>query len=118
MGGMPFRTAHEIVATAAESVGDDDSPAEAAAKVDEAARNVTGEALSTYVSREDVESALDPAASVASRDSAGGPAPDAVADALADAETGIEADEAALASERDALAAASEALDAEVDRYV
>ncbi|RLM50843.1 argininosuccinate lyase [Halorubrum sp. Atlit-28R] len=117
-GGLPFRTAHEIVAAAAETVADDDSPAAAAAKVDEAARKVTGEPLSAYVSREDVESTLDPAESVASRDSVGGPAPDALADALADAEAGIEGDEAALTAERDALADASEALDAEVDRYV
>ncbi|TKX53392.1 argininosuccinate lyase [Halorubrum sp. SP3] len=118
MGGLPFRTAHEIVAAAAEAVEDGDSPDAAAAKVDEAARKVTGEPLSAYVSREDVESALDPAASVASRDSAGGPAPEAVADALAAAEAGIETDEDALAAERDALAAASETLEAEVDRYV
>ena len=118
MNGLPFRTAHEIVAGAAPEVEDGDSPEAAAAKVDEAARKVTGEPLSAYVSREDVESALDPAESVASRDSAGGPAPEAVADELAAAESGIEADEDALAAERDALAAASEALDAEVDRYV
>ena len=118
MGGLPFRTAHEIVAAAAETVADGDSPEAAAAKVDEAARKVTGEPLSAYVSREDVKSALDPAESVASRDSAGGPAPDAVADALADAEAGIEGDEAALTAERDALADASEALDAEVESYV
>ncbi|SDG10298.1 argininosuccinate lyase [Halorubrum xinjiangense] len=117
-GGMPFRTAHEIVATAAETVSDGDSPDAAAAKVDEAARKVTGEPLSAYVSREDVASALDPAESVASRDSAGGPAPEAVADELAAAEAGIESDEAALAAERDALADASDTLDAEVDRYV
>jgi argininosuccinate lyase len=79
---------------------------------------VTGEPLSAYVSREDVASALDPAESVASRDSPGGPAPEAVADELDAAAAGIEADDDALAAERDALAAASEALDAEVDRYV
>ncbi|MDZ5811495.1 argininosuccinate lyase, partial [Halorubrum sp. AD140] len=118
MGGMPFRTAHEIVATAAETVADGDSAAEAAAKVDEAARKITGEALSAYVSREDVESALDPAASVASRDSAGGPAPAAVADDITAVEAEIEDDGAALAEKRDGLAAASEALGAEVDAYV
>ncbi|GAA0725379.1 argininosuccinate lyase [Halorubrum trapanicum] len=118
MGGMPFRTAHEIVAAAAEAVDDGDSPDAAAAKVDEATRKVTGEPLSAYVSREDVESALDPAESVASRDSAGGPAPEAVDDELAAAGSRIEDDEAALTAERDALDAASEALDAEVDRYV
>jgi argininosuccinate lyase len=70
------------------------------------------------VSREDVESALDPAASVASRDSAGGPAPDAVADELVAVEAGIEDDAAALTAARDALAAANEALETEVERYV
>jgi argininosuccinate lyase len=115
---MPFRTAHEIVATAAETVTDDDSPGAAAAKVDEATQNVTGESLSAYVSREDVEAALDPAASVASRDSAGGPAPDAVAEERSIVEAGIEADDAEVTAARDALAAANELLDAEVERYV
>jgi len=55
---------------------------------------------------------------VASRDSAGGPAPDAVAEELSVVESGIDDDDAALAAARDALAAADEALDAEVDRYV
>ena len=117
MSGLPFRTAHEIVAMAAETVSDDDTPEAAAAKVDEATRNVTDEPLSTYVSREDVEEALAPAASVASRDSAGGPAPEAVADELATAEVEIEADDAALADERESLAAAADLLDAEVSSY-
>jgi len=70
------------------------------------------------VSREELESALDPAASVASRDSAGGPAPEAVVEELSVVESGVEADRDALAAKRDALAAASEALNAEVDTYV
>jgi argininosuccinate lyase len=70
------------------------------------------------VSREDVESALDPAESVASRDSAGGPAPEAVGDELGGVEAGIEGDRDALAAERDALADARETLHAEVERYV
>ena len=118
MGGLPFRTAHEIVATAAERVADADSPAAAAAKVDEAARTVTGEPLSAYVSREDVEAVLDPAESVASRDSAGGPAPDAVAPDLDARRESLDADEATLAARRKALADAETALDAEVSEYV
>lgn len=70
------------------------------------------------MSRDDVESALDPAASVASRDSAGGPAPEAVADELAAVETRIETDSAALADERESLAAAAELLDTEVAEHV
>ena len=118
MGGLPFRTAHEIVAAAAETVSDDDTPEAAAAKVDEATRNVTGEPLSAYVSREDVESVLDPATSVASRDSAGGPAPVAVTDDLAGATAAVESDAETLAARREHLAAAAERLNAEVARYV
>ncbi len=116
--GLPFRTAHEIVATAAERVSDGDTPEAAAAKVDEATRNVTGETLSAYVRREDVEAALDPGHSVASRDSAGGPAPEAVSSELETAVAGIETDDAALADERTSLAAAAERLDAAVVEYV
>ena len=118
MGGLPFRTAHEIVAAAAETVSGDDAPEAAAAKVDEATRNVTGEPLATYVSREDVEAALDPANSVASRDSAGGPAPETVAGDLTSASAGVEDDREALTARRDALATAAERLDAEVSAYV
>jgi len=118
MGGLPFRTAHEIVAAAAETVSDDDTAEAAAAKVDEATRNVTGEPLSAYVSREDVESVLDPATSVASRDSAGGPAPVAVTDDLAGATAAVENDAETLAARREHLAAAAERLNAEVSGYV
>ena len=118
MGGLPFRTAHEIVAAAAETVSDDDDPETAAAKVDEATRNVTGSPLSAYVSREDVASALDPANSVASRDSAGGPAPETVASDIVAAKTGIESDTVRLEDRNEAHAAATNLLDAEVAEYV
>ncbi|TKX47403.1 argininosuccinate lyase [Halorubrum sp. SD690R] len=117
MAGLPFRTAHEIVASAAPAVGDGDDPATAAAKVDEAAQAVLGESLFERVSRDEVERVLDPAASVASRDSAGGPAPEAVAADLTAATAGIDADATALDDRREALAAAAEALDAEVATY-
>ncbi|VTT86673.1 Argininosuccinate lyase [Halorubrum sp. DM2] len=115
--GLPFRTAHEIVASAATEVADGDDPATAAAKVDEAARTVLGESLFERVSREAVERVLDPAESVASRNSAGGPAPAAVAEELAAATAGIDADAAALDERREGLAAADDALDAEVATY-
>ena len=118
MGGLPFRTAHEIVAAAAATVSDDDSPATAAAKVDEAARNVTGEPLSAYVSRDDVETALDPAASVASRDSPGGPAPAAVASDLTAVDAAIERDAETITARREALAAAADERHTEVASYV
>ncbi len=66
--GVPFRTAHEVVATAAESGADVDA-------LDAAAEAVLGESLFAYVDREALTAALDPAESVASRDSTGGQPP-------------------------------------------
>jgi argininosuccinate lyase len=115
--GLPFRTAHEIVARAAPEVADGDDPATAAAKVDEAARAVRGESVFERVARDEIERVLDPAESAASRDSAGGPAPAAVAEGIAAATDGIEADEAAIAERRGAIAEAADALAAEVATY-
>ncbi|NEU55272.1 argininosuccinate lyase [Halorussus sp. MSC15.2] len=111
MAGVPFRKAHEMVAEASEEGAD-------YAALDAAAEDVLGESLDAYVEREAVEAALDPAASAASRDSPGGPAPEAVAAGLTAAEETIAADEAALADERAALADADEKLRTEVSRYV
>ena len=116
--GLPFRTAHEIVAAAAPEVADGDDSAAAAAAVDAAARDVLGESVFERVDRAAVERVLDPTESVASRDSAGGPAPGAVADGVAAAESGIDVDATALSDRREALAAAAETLDAEVAAYV
>ncbi|WP_418281838.1 argininosuccinate lyase [Halorubrum sp. DTA98] len=118
MSGLPFRTAHEIVADAAESIEDGDTPELAAARVDEAARDVTGESLFEYVSRADVERTLDPTASVASRDSAGGPAPETVRADLSAADRDLSEDREALVAAREALATAAETLDEEVASYV
>ncbi|SEW15306.1 argininosuccinate lyase [Halobacterium jilantaiense] len=109
--GLPFRTAHEIVALAAEAGAD-------LGAVDDAAQEVTGESLSDLVDPELVAAALDPAASVAERDSTGGPAPAAVREALGDVLAGIDADGAAVGSERAALADAQRDLAAEVASYV
>ncbi|WP_101295049.1 argininosuccinate lyase [Halegenticoccus soli] len=118
MAGMPFRTAHEIVAEAAPDVDLGDDPASAVATLDAAAERVVGEPVSAFVTRDAVESALDPGESVESRDSAGGPAAPAVADQLDDAETTADADAAALAARRDAIVEADDRLTAEVQRYV
>jgi len=127
--GLPFRTAHEIVASAAEhSEAADRASGGAASRaaeqgadldaVDAAVQEVTGESLSDLVDPELVAAALDPAASVAARDSAGGPAPAAVREALDDVLDGIDADEAAVADERAALGDAQSDLAAEVASYV
>ncbi len=124
MRGVPFRTAHEVVAVAAERAGGGtdgtatrcDSPDYEA--LDAAAREVLGEPLDVHVDRADVEAALDPEASVASRDSLGGPAPDALDGAMGRVEEGLEADEERLQTRRDALETAAYRLREEVDRRV
>ena len=113
MAGLPFRTAHEIVAGAAEAA-DGDADYEA---VEEAAEAVLDEPLSSYVSRERVEAALDPVESVAMRDSYGGPAPDAVADAVERRAAAYEEDQAAHGERADALDDARERLSEVVHDY-
>ncbi|WP_137288083.1 argininosuccinate lyase [Natronorubrum halophilum] len=109
--GLPFRTAHELVAIAAERGGDYDA-------VDAAARDVLGDPLDSVVDPAAVEAALDPVESVASRDSQGGPAPEAVAPQLESARGALSDDEGTLEEASDALETAREALRAEVNGYV
>jgi len=113
-GGLPFRTAHEIVAGAAERVvaGEDELDAVAAA-ADEA-----GVDLASYVEEAALAAALDPGESVTARDSFGGPAPDAVAGAVDRAASDIAEAETALDARRTALADAEATLTTEVSRYV
>ena len=92
MEGLPFRTAHELVASAAERVDDASDIAAAYEALDSAAREVLGEPLAARVDRLSVEAALDPTESVASRDSIGGPAPSAVKTRLSNARESIDAD--------------------------
>jgi argininosuccinate lyase len=124
MAGLPFRTAHEIVARAAAAAEERASTAAAGgdtpdlATLDAITEETLGESLFDHVSRDAVERALDPAESVASRDSVGGPAPEAVTSALASAQEALDADRATIDARRAALADAEDALEAEVARYV
>ncbi|SNZ15666.1 argininosuccinate lyase [Natronoarchaeum philippinense] len=109
--GLPFRTAHEVVAVASEKGADLQA-------VEAAAEEVLDEPLSEYVDPAAVEAALDPAESVASRDSVGGPAPAAVASHLDRATDGVDADATAVDERRTTLADAEDLLDDEVSEYV
>ena len=109
--GLPFRTAHEVVAHAAEDGAD-------YAALSAACEAVLGESLADFVDPAEVEAALDPFESVASRDSMGGPAPEAVEAQLESAERELEAGASTVASLEDALEDANEALRAEVNEYV
>jgi argininosuccinate lyase len=111
MAGLPFRTAHEIVAAAAETAGGDTPDL---ATLDAAAERVIGESLFDHVSESRVHAALDPTESVASRDSVGGPAPAVVADALDSVDAGIERDARVVEATRAALADAAATLETEV----
>jgi len=114
MAGLPFRTAHEVVATAAEHL--DEEPDVAA--IEAAAEDVLGESLTDYVDHETLAATLDPAESVAMRDSQGGPAPEAVAASVERARDRLAEDRGSVTDRRDAVAAAEEALTAEVATYV
>jgi argininosuccinate lyase len=111
MSGVPFRTAHEIVAEAAE-VGDDYDAVAAAAE------DVLNAPLSEYVDPDAVRAALDPAESVAIRDSRGGSAPDAMASHLERTTDRLATDHEALAARRSDLADAADRLATEVSGYV
>jgi argininosuccinate lyase len=108
---LPFRTAHEMVAHAAERGGDYDA-------LEAASKDVLGEPLESYVDPGAVEDALDPEASVASRNSLGGPAPDAVASQLESAREALEDHETTRAETAEALEDAHAALREEVNDYV
>ena len=111
MAGLPFRTAHEVVAAAAERA--DGTPD--LATLDASADEVLDASLFEYVSRADVQRALDPVHSVESRDSPGGPAPAAVAAQLDEAGADVDADRTTLADRREALDSAAERLATEVE---
>jgi argininosuccinate lyase len=104
MHGLPFRTAHELVAVAAEDGADIDA-------LDRAAREVTGDSLADLAPVGDLEAALDPAASVAARDSTGGPAPERVRESAAAAEEERTAHRRAVRKRREGLGAATDLLE-------
>ena len=117
MAGLPFRTAHEVVALAAEEAEHSDDGVTAAV-LDAAAENVLGESLFAYVDEKSVASALDPAESVASRDSVGGPAPGTVDASIKTAREAVATDNDALDARRETLSTAAARRQREVDRYV
>jgi argininosuccinate lyase len=117
MAGLPFRTAHEVVALAAEEAEDAET-AVSATLLDAATEDVLGESLFDYVDRAAVESALDPAESVESRDSQGGPAIAAVESTIASARETLADDNDSLAERQATLEAAETDLQEAVGEYV
>ncbi|WP_135364938.1 argininosuccinate lyase [Halosimplex halophilum] len=117
MAGVPFRTAHEVVASVAENLDPGQDTPEIA-ELEAAAERILGEPLTAYVDEEALEATLDPVESVAMRDSPGGPAPEAVTAQIDDARERLAADEAAVAGRRDAVTGALDGLETAVADYV
>ncbi len=109
MAGLPFRTAHEIVAEAAAATEGTPDVAAILAAVAEHDVEPDEEALAA---------ALSAAGSVEMRDSRGGPAPAAVADARERAGARLAAHREAATTRRRRLDDATTRLATEVDRYV
>jgi len=110
--GVPFRTAHEVVARAGELAADPGVD-----ELDEAARDVLGEPLAAVVDPEAIEAVLDPVANVAMRDSRGGPAPTAVETHLDRAREDLAGHRETLDDRRQRVETAQRRLDEEVATY-
>jgi argininosuccinate lyase len=113
MAGIPFRTAHEVVAHAGELSESPD-----VADIEAAVAAVLDEELADLIDPASIEEVLDPAANVAMRESRGGPAPEAVAAHLDRAEEQLAVDRAALTDRRELLDRADQGLTVEVETYV
>ncbi|PSP91845.1 argininosuccinate lyase [Halobacteriales archaeon QS_4_66_20] len=115
VAGIPFRTAHEVVARAGD-LADGGNPGVDA--IDGACREVLGEPLEVVADVVAVAAALDPIENVAMRDSRGGPAPEAVETHLDRARENLAAHREAAGMRQTHLDDAAETLDAEVASYV
>jgi argininosuccinate lyase len=113
MAGVPFRTAHEVLARAAEAT--EDTPDVAA--IDAAGEAVLGEPVTERVDPDRLAAALDPAENVAMRDSRGGPAPAAVEASIDRARDRLGTDREAVTTRREAVDRAATELAAEVASY-
>jgi len=113
MAGVPFRSAHEAVAAAGEAAEGTPDYEQLAAAVE----SVLGDPIETHVDPGRVEAALSPETSVEMRDSAGGPAPAAVAESIESATNGLDADRAATRLRRERVERAADELHEEVHSY-
>ncbi|MFT4949360.1 MAG: argininosuccinate lyase [Natronomonas sp.] len=115
--GVPFRTAHEVVARATAGMAADEAVPDTDA-LDAAGVAVMDEPVTARVDHEALAAALDPAANVAMRDSRGGPAPEAVEAHLERAQEGLDGDRKTLRRRRERVETASEQLRTAVAAYV
>ena len=116
--GLPFRSAHELVAEAATGIDDDSTVDDQIDALAGAADAVLDDSLSAYVNDETLADLLSAAGSVAARDSRGGPAASAVEDSLTRLRDTHADHAAAVDAHCEALAVADDRLAAEVSDYV
>jgi argininosuccinate lyase len=114
--GLPFRSAHEIVARAAEETAGDELDREQLLQaLDTAGATVTGEPVTETVDRQTLLDALDPRTNVAGRDSTGGPASEAVRDAIESARPQLHSDRETVTDRGETVSDAREQLADAVD---
>ncbi|QKY19127.1 argininosuccinate lyase [Halolamina sp. CBA1230] len=116
--GVPFRTAHELVADAASEIDDASTVDEQVDALAAAAEGVLDDSLSAYVDEATLADLLSPSGSVAARDSRGGPAASAVEDSLIRLRDTHEDHAAAVDANRETLANAENRLSTVVNEYV
>ncbi|WP_049981472.1 argininosuccinate lyase [Halolamina rubra] len=116
--GLPFRSAHELVAVAATEIDDDATVDEQIDALDAAATASLDDSLSAYVDQSTLADLLSPAGSVAARDSRGGPAAAAVDESLTRLRDSHADHAAAVDAHREALATAEDRFTAAVNEYV
>lgn len=110
MHGVPFRTAHEIVAKAAEHGSD-------MAAIHVAVETVLDEPLEAVCEPAAIEASLDPRNSVTMRNSLGGPAPETVDPAIDRSADTLATDRTRLDTTQSALEEASTVLDDAITTY-
>jgi argininosuccinate lyase len=114
--GVPFRTAHEVVAQTAEDLAAGEAVPDIDA-LDAAGEAVLGEPVTEHVDPDALAATLEPAANVAMRDSRGGPAPTAVDTHLERARGALAGDRETVERRRERVEAADEQLAVEVATY-
>ncbi len=117
MAGIPFRQAHELVATVAERVATEPSAEVVMDALETAAAELDIDGIDNALETEGLQTLLDPLGNVESRDSAGGPAPDEINAQVDRAQEHLDRHRAAIADRRTDLAEAAETLDHEVAQY-
>jgi len=115
MAGIPFRTAHEVLAVATDRAGNETPTVET---LNHAAEDILGESLFTYVDQDTIIDILDPVMNVSTRDSRGGPATAAVTATIEMYENNHTTQTTAHETRRNKITSANALLDQEVQEYV